>query len=59
MPHILVNVIARKIISMLVWSMVVRNLGEKEIAFIARDVNGHVGNNVEDFQDQYGGYDYG
>ena len=39
--------------------MVVRNLGEKEIAFIARDVNGHVGNNVEDFQDQYGGYGYG
>ena len=36
-----------------------RKLGEKEIVVIAGDVNGHVKNKTEHFEDQNGGYCYG
>lgn len=37
----------------------VRRLGEKEVAFIAGDLNGHVGSNPEDYENQYRGYGHG
>ena len=38
---------------------VARKLKEKEIVVIAGDVNVHVKNKTEDFEDQNGGYGYG
>ena len=37
----------------------VRKLWEKEIVVIEADLNGHVGRNPEDHEDQHGSYGYG
>lgn len=38
---------------------VFRRLGDKEIVVMVGDLNSHVENNPEDFEDQHGDYDYG
>ena len=37
----------------------VTKLGETKIIVIAGDFNGHVGSNIENYEDQHGGYGYG
>ena len=49
--------IVKKIVSVPASS--VRKSGEKKIVVIDGDFNGHVGNNVEDYQDQHAAYGYG
>ena len=53
MPHDVVYVIARKMISMLALSIWFRKLNENEILAIVGNIHGHVASNPEDFEGQH------